>query len=125
MRGINKSEGEVLVRLKPGDRFADEDIYAVNNRVKNLSDQRLAQHVMLRPLDGFAIDTRVLTATQVLRLAERSRANAGECARAAFIGRGWRRARRGAKSVSAKRLGGNVLQLLASQKLCKFVKSVL
>ena len=70
MRGINKSEGEVLVRLKPGDRFADEDIYAVNNRVKSLSDQRLAQHVMLRPLDGFAIDTRVLTATQVLRLAE-------------------------------------------------------
>ncbi len=70
MRGISKSTEEVLVRLKPGDRFADEDIAAVQGRVSKFSDKRLSQHIALRPLDGFAVDTRALTALQVLRVCE-------------------------------------------------------
>jgi hypothetical protein len=70
MRGISKSTGEVLVRLKPGDRFADEDVSAVHGRVSKFSDKRLSQHIALRPMDGFAVDTRALTALQVLRICE-------------------------------------------------------
>jgi hypothetical protein len=70
MCGISKSTGEVLVRLKPGDRFADEDISAVHGRVSKFLDKRLSLHIALRPLDGFAVDTRALTAPQVLRVCE-------------------------------------------------------
>jgi len=69
MRGISKSD-EVLVRLEPGDRFADEDIASVQGRVSKFSDKRLSQHIALRPLDGFALDTRALTPLQVLRVCE-------------------------------------------------------
>ena len=70
MRGISKSADEVLIRLKPGDRFADEDVAAVHARVAKFTDKRLSQHIRLRPLDGFAIDTRALSALQVLRVCE-------------------------------------------------------
>jgi transcription-repair coupling factor (superfamily II helicase) len=70
LRGISKNETEALIRLKPGDRFPDEDVAAVHGRLNKLTDKRLKQHVALKPLDGFAIDTRALTALQVLRLSE-------------------------------------------------------
>ncbi|MDQ3815339.1 MAG: transcription-repair coupling factor, partial [Armatimonadota bacterium] len=70
LRGISKTESEVLIRLKPGDRFADEDLSAVYARLSSKHDKRALQHLMLRPLEGIVIDTRVLPPTQLLRMVE-------------------------------------------------------
>ncbi len=70
LRGISKSETEVLVRLKPGDRFADSDTAAVYARLNKMTDKRTLQHIALRPLDGIAIDTRVISTAQLLRMIE-------------------------------------------------------
>ena len=42
----------------------------MHGRVAKFTDKRLSQHIALRPLDGFAVDTRALTALQVLRVCE-------------------------------------------------------
>jgi len=70
LRGISKTESEVVIRLKPGDRFPDEDTSAVYSHLSGRHDKRALQHVMLRPLEGIAIDTRVLPPAQVLRMIE-------------------------------------------------------
>jgi transcription-repair coupling factor (superfamily II helicase) len=70
LRGISKSETEVLIRLKPGDRFADEDTAGVYARLNKMTDKRTLQHIALRPLDGIAIDTRVISTAQLLRIVE-------------------------------------------------------
>ncbi|MDF2441431.1 MAG: hypothetical protein JWN98_2415, partial [Abditibacteriota bacterium] len=70
LRGISKSESEVLIRLKPGDRFADEDTTALYARLNKSTDKRALQHIALRPIDGIAIDSRVLSTAQLLRMIE-------------------------------------------------------
>jgi transcription-repair coupling factor (superfamily II helicase) len=70
VRGISKTESEVLIRLKPGDRFADEDTAAVYTRLNNSFDQRVLQNIGLRPLEGIIIDTRPMSPTQLLRMVE-------------------------------------------------------
>jgi transcription-repair coupling factor (superfamily II helicase) len=70
LRGISKSETEVLIRLKPGDRFADEDTAGVYARLNKMTDKRTLQHIALRPLDGITIDTRVISTAQLLRIVE-------------------------------------------------------
>jgi transcription-repair coupling factor (superfamily II helicase) len=70
LRGISKSETEVLIRLKPGDRFADEDSAAAYAVLRKGHDKRALQHIMLRPLEGLAIDSRVLPPVQLLRMVE-------------------------------------------------------
>jgi transcription-repair coupling factor (superfamily II helicase) len=70
LRGITKAEQEVLVRLKPGDRFADEDVSNVYAKLREENDARTLQNISLRPMEGIALDTRVLTPVQLLRMAE-------------------------------------------------------
>ncbi len=70
LRGISKSETEVLVRLKIGDKFAPEDTKEVFAKLNQSQDKRNLQHISLRPREGIAIGTRVLTPLQVLKLAE-------------------------------------------------------
>jgi transcription-repair coupling factor len=72
LRGITKSEQEILIRLKPSDRFADEDIAAVYAKLREENDARTLQNLMLRPMEGLAIDTRVLTPVQLLRMTEQA-----------------------------------------------------
>jgi transcription-repair coupling factor (superfamily II helicase) len=72
LRGITKSEQEILVRLKPSDRFADEDTAAVYAKLREENDARTLQNLMLRPMEGLAIDTRVLTPVQLLRMTEQA-----------------------------------------------------
>jgi transcription-repair coupling factor (superfamily II helicase) len=69
LRGITKGENEVLIRLKPGDQFADADLagaYAALNQ----KDARSRQHVSLRKLEGLVLNTRALSPPQVLRVIE-------------------------------------------------------
>jgi transcription-repair coupling factor (superfamily II helicase) len=70
LRGISKSDYEVLVRLQPGDRFADEDTSGVYTKLTGSFDQRLLTNVQLRPLEGIVIDSRPFSGTQLLRLIE-------------------------------------------------------
>ncbi|HEX8834867.1 MAG TPA: TRCF domain-containing protein, partial [Abditibacteriaceae bacterium] len=70
LRGISKTESEVLIRLKPGDRFQDEDTAAVFARLTGAHDKRALQNIGLRPLEGIAIDARPLSPAQLLRLVE-------------------------------------------------------
>jgi transcription-repair coupling factor (superfamily II helicase) len=70
LRGITKSESEIIIRLKPGDRFEDEDTSAVFARLSGEHDKRLLQNIILRPMEGLAIDTRVLSPPQLLRMVE-------------------------------------------------------
>ncbi|HVF10126.1 MAG TPA: transcription-repair coupling factor [Abditibacteriaceae bacterium] len=70
LRGISKTESEVLIRLKPGDRFADEDTAAVYAKLRGAHDRRTLQHISLRPLEGLAVDSRALPPVQLLRMIE-------------------------------------------------------
>jgi transcription-repair coupling factor (superfamily II helicase) len=70
LRGISKTETEVLIRLKPGDRFTDDDRSAVFAKLSQGHDKRSLQHISLRPLEGIAVDTRVLSPAQLLRMIE-------------------------------------------------------
>jgi transcription-repair coupling factor (superfamily II helicase) len=70
LRSITKNEQEILIRLKPGDAFADEDMAAVYSKLREENDARTLQNLMLRPREGLAIDTRVLTPPQLLRMTE-------------------------------------------------------
>ena len=70
LRGIFKSEQEILVRLKPGDNFHDEDMAEVYGKLREDNDARTLQNLILRPREGLAIDTRVLTPPQLLRMTE-------------------------------------------------------
>jgi transcription-repair coupling factor (superfamily II helicase) len=70
LRGISKTESEVLIRLKPGDRFADEDTSGVFARLTNSFDQRALSNMTLRPLEGIAIDVRPLSTAQILKMVE-------------------------------------------------------
>lgn len=70
VRGISKTESEVLVRLKPGDRFHDEDTSAVYAKLREAFDKRMLQNLMLRPMEGIALDTRVISPPQLLRMVE-------------------------------------------------------
>jgi transcription-repair coupling factor (superfamily II helicase) len=70
LRGITKSESEVLIRLKPGDRFEDADTSSAYARLSGDHDRRALQHISLRPMEGLAIDTRLLTPAQLLRMVE-------------------------------------------------------
>lgn len=70
LRGIFKSEQEILVRLKPGDSFHDEDMAFVYGKLREDNDARTLQNLILRPREGLAIDTRVLTPPQLLRMTE-------------------------------------------------------
>lgn len=70
LRGISKSEIEILVRLKIGDTFATEDTTEVFAKLNQSQDKRNLQHISLRPREGIAISTRVLTPLQVLKITE-------------------------------------------------------
>ncbi len=70
LRSITKSEQEILIRLKPGDAFADEDMAAVYSKLREENDARSLQNLMLRPREGLVIDTRVLPPPQLLRITE-------------------------------------------------------
>jgi transcription-repair coupling factor (superfamily II helicase) len=70
LRGISKTESEVLVRLKPGDRFKDEDTSAVFTRLNKNFDSRILTNITLRPMEGIAIDVRPLSQMQLLKLVE-------------------------------------------------------
>ncbi|HEY0074019.1 MAG TPA: transcription-repair coupling factor [Abditibacteriaceae bacterium] len=70
LRGISKSENEILIRLKIGDTFLNEDTTAVFTKLNQSQDKRNLQHISLRPREGIAISTRVLTPLQVLKMTE-------------------------------------------------------
>jgi transcription-repair coupling factor (superfamily II helicase) len=70
LRSITKSEQEILIRLKPGDKFEDEDMAAVYAKLREENDARSLQNLILRPREGLAIDTRVLPPPQLLRIVE-------------------------------------------------------
>jgi len=70
LRGISKTESEVLIRTKPGDRLADEDMSAVFAKLNTSHDKRTLQNIGLRPLEGITIDTRPLSSAQLIRLVE-------------------------------------------------------
>ena len=72
LRGISKNDTEILIRLHPGDRFRDEDTAAVYARLNKSFDARALQNVSLRPMEGIVIDTRILSATQLMRMVEES-----------------------------------------------------
>ena len=69
LRGITKGPEEVLIRLKPGDTFADGDLKAALKELGE-KDKRASQHVSVRKLEGLAINTRALGAPQLLRIVE-------------------------------------------------------
>lgn len=69
LRGITKGENEVLIRLKPGDTFADSDLVAAYAAVKE-KDERSKQHISLKKLEGMVINTRALQGPGLLRLVE-------------------------------------------------------
>jgi transcription-repair coupling factor (superfamily II helicase) len=70
LRGIFKSEQEILIRLKPGDKFHDDDLAAVYAKLREENDARTLQNLSLKAREGLAIDTRVLTPPQLLRMTE-------------------------------------------------------
>jgi transcription-repair coupling factor (superfamily II helicase) len=70
LRGITKAEQEILIRLKPSDRFKDEDLSNVYAKLCEDNDARTLQNISLRTMEGIAIDTRVLTPVQLLRMTE-------------------------------------------------------
>lgn len=70
LRSITKAEQEVLIRLKPGDRFNDDDLANVYAKLREENDARTLQNIALRPMEGIALDTRVLTPVQLLRMTE-------------------------------------------------------
>ncbi|MBV9468264.1 MAG: DEAD/DEAH box helicase, partial [Abitibacteriaceae bacterium] len=70
LRGISKTEREVMIRLKPGDRFVDEDTSAVYGQLTEGHDKRVLQNISLRPMEGIVLDTRVISSAQLLRMVE-------------------------------------------------------
>jgi transcription-repair coupling factor (superfamily II helicase) len=70
LRGISKNESEVLIRLKPGDRFEKDDTTAVFTKLNSAHDRRTLANISLRPVEGIAIDHRPLTPLQLLRFVE-------------------------------------------------------
>jgi len=70
LRGISKTESEVLIRLQPGDKFQDEDTSAVYAKLQKSFDHRALHNVSLRSREGIAIDTRVLSPSQLMRMIE-------------------------------------------------------
>ena len=70
LRAITKSEQEILIRLKPGDRFEDEDIASIYAKLRGEFDERAMHNIGLRKMEGIAIDTRILTPVQLLRMTE-------------------------------------------------------
>lgn len=70
LRSISKSDTEVLIRLKIGDNFLNEDTTAVFGKLNQSQDKRSLQHVSLKAREGIAISTRVLTPLQVLKMTE-------------------------------------------------------
>ena len=70
LRSISKSEQEVLIRLQPGDKFLDEDTSAVFAKLQTSFDTRALHNVSLRLREGIAIDTRVLSPSQLMRMVE-------------------------------------------------------
>jgi hypothetical protein len=70
VRGISKTESEVLIRLKPGDRFEKEDTMAVFAKLNASYDRRTLANITLRPLEGIAVDSRTITPLQLLRFVE-------------------------------------------------------
>jgi len=69
LRGITKGENEVLIRLKPGDIFADSDLAAAYAALAD-KDKTARQHVSLRKLEGLVINTRAISGPQLLRMVE-------------------------------------------------------
>ena len=70
LRGISKTDNEVLIRLQPGDRFEDKDTSAVYAKLTSSFDTRALQNISLRAMEGIAIDTRVLSPSQLLKMIE-------------------------------------------------------
>ena len=69
LRSITKSPEEVLIRLKPGDTFEDNDLkYAY--KALGEKDKRALQAITLRKLEGLALNTRAMNAAQLLRTVE-------------------------------------------------------
>ena len=69
LRGITKGPEEVLIRLKPGDIFADSDLSGAYAALQQ-KDKTARQHLSLRKLEGLALNTRALGAPQVMRIVE-------------------------------------------------------
>ena len=70
LRGISKSDTEVLIRLKIGDNFLPEDTKEAFAKINQASNKRDLQHISVRPREGIAISTRVLTPMQILKITE-------------------------------------------------------
>jgi transcription-repair coupling factor (superfamily II helicase) len=69
LRGITKGPEEVLIRLKPGDTFAESDLSGAYAALQ-AKDKTARQHLSVRRLEGLALNTRALGAPQVLRIVE-------------------------------------------------------
>jgi transcription-repair coupling factor (superfamily II helicase) len=69
LRGITKGPDEVLIRLKPGDTFAETDLSGAYAALQS-KDKTARQHISLRKLEGLALNTRALGAPQILRIVE-------------------------------------------------------
>lgn len=69
LRGITKGPEEVLIRLKPGDTFAESDL-AQTYAALQAKDKTARQHISLRKLEGLVLNTRALGAPQVLRIVD-------------------------------------------------------
>lgn len=52
LRGITKGPEEVLLRLKPGDTFAESDLAGAYAALQS-KDKNARQHVSLRKLEGW------------------------------------------------------------------------
>ncbi len=69
LRGITKGPEEVLIRLKPGDTFAESDLSGAY-MILNAKDKNARQHLSVRRLEGLALNTRALGAPQVMKTIE-------------------------------------------------------
>jgi transcription-repair coupling factor (superfamily II helicase) len=69
LRGITKGPEEVLIRLKPGDTFAESDLTGAYAALQ-AKDKTARQHISLRKLEGLVLNTRALGAPQVLRIVD-------------------------------------------------------
>ena len=69
LRSITKSPEEVLIKLKPGDTFEDNDLKHAY-KVLGEKDKRALQTITLRKLEGLAISTRAINDAQLLRTIE-------------------------------------------------------
>lgn len=69
LRGISKTENEILIRLKSAIRLND-DTAAVFAKLNQTQEKRNVQHISLRPREGIALSTRVLTPLQVFKMIE-------------------------------------------------------